>query len=197
MISRTPGPDHRRTALSALVSVVCCGGLAFGVAACGGDDDLALTVSTQGGASRTVTLGEESPDKDTAERRVVTTSFGTPIIRTVDEGTGLKLEAQGDNLYLEPTDATSDDLRGELRGKPLGARCTTRDGRTIQTFPLMWRERSEDWGVSLNAFDRWENESTPFAEAVASCEVRRGTAVGGGRTDVAAGPVLLTGRFTE
>jgi hypothetical protein len=170
---------------------------ALGVAACGGDDDLALTVSTQGGASRTVTLGEKDPEQDTAQRRVVTTSFGTPIIRTVDDGTGLKLEAQGDNLYLEPTDATSDELRGELRGKPLGASCTTRDGRTVKTFPLMWRERSEDWGVALKAFDRWENEELEFAEAVASCEVRRGTPVGGGRTDVAAGPALLTGRFTE
>ena len=196
MLSRSPGTGHRRTALSAVGSVVCCVGLALGVAACG-DDDLAITVSTQGGASRTVTLGEKDPEQDTAERRVVTTSFGTPIIRTTDEGTGLKLEAQGDNLYLEPTDATSDDLRRELRGKPLGARCTTRDGRTVQTFPLMWRERSEDWGVALKAIDRWEDENTPFAEAVASCEVRRGTPVGGGRTDVAAGSVLLTGRFTE
>lgn len=180
-----------------LAALACGAVLGLGVTACGGDDDLALTISTQGGEVRTVTLGEDEADDESVQRRVVTTSLGTPIIRAVDERTGLKVEAQGNNLYVEPTDATSGALRAELRGKPLGAFCTTRDGHTIDTFPLLWRERSQDWGVALAAYRRWQDEEQQFAEAVASCDLRRGTPVGGGRTDVAAGPVLATGRFAE
>lgn len=183
--------------------------LACALAACGDDD--ASPTTTSAADSRTVPAVEspgrmdsatprpEPPEteEDRVQRRVITTDSGTTIVRTVDDATGLKLEAQSDNLYVEPTDATPATLRSQLRGRPLGARCTTRDGRELKTFPLYWRERSEDWGVALGVLGRWEDEDELFADAVASCELRRGTPAGSGRTDVAAGPVLATGRFTE
>lgn len=181
------------------------------LAACGGDGDDDGSATTTAADSRTVPAVErpgradaarprpEEPEtaEDRIQRRVFTTEAGTTIVRTVDDATGLKLEAQDDNLYVEPTSAAPASLVGRLQGKPLGARCRTRDGRTLDTFPLFWRARSSDWGVSLAVLDRWEDEDRLFAEAVASCELRQGTPAGSGRTDVAAGPVLATGTFTE
>ncbi|CAB4950579.1 unannotated protein [freshwater metagenome] len=199
-------PPHRLRVPSLAAALVA----SLALAACGGDGDDGPDPATAAD-SRTVPAVEqpgradaarprpEEPEtaEDRIQRRVFTTEAGTTIVRTVDDATGLKIEAQNDNLYVEPTSATPADLTGRLEGRPLGARCRTRDGRTLDTFPLFWRERSSDWGVSLAVLDRWEDEDRLFAEAVASCELRQGTPAGSGRTDVAAGPVLVTGTFTE
>lgn len=193
------------------VAAACAAVVAFAVAGCGGGGDDSPPAADTAADSRTVPAVEKPgradaarprPDEpetaeDRIQRRVFTTQAGTTIVRTVDGPTGLKLEAQNDNLYVEPTSATPASLTGQIDGKPLGARCSTRDGRTLDTFPLYWRERSSDWGVALGVVGRWEDEDRLFAEAVASCELRRGTPAGAGRTDVAAGPVLATGTFTE
>ncbi|MGX6447253.1 hypothetical protein ACVU7I_04195 [Patulibacter sp. S7RM1-6] len=135
-------------------------------------------------------------DDGTVERKVVTTDAGTVISRTTDPEHGLRLEAQDDSLYVRPTAATPAALRRQLRGKPLGGRCTLRDGRTVGTIALYWRDRPADWGASLEVQRVYRDEDTPFAAAVRSCELRRGRPAGGA-TDVAAGPVLARASFVE
>ncbi|WP_022929107.1 hypothetical protein [Patulibacter americanus] len=145
---------------------------------------IALTGCAGGGAD---------DDPDTAQRRVVTTDAGTIIIRTVTDREGLEVEVQESSVYVRPTKDTPRALLAEASGKPLGGRCRTRDGRTVGTIALYWRERSKDWGASLDVQGVYEDPK-PFAEVVRSCELRRGVAAGGG-TDVNAGPVLATGVF--
>jgi hypothetical protein len=139
--------------------------------------------------------GGADDDPDTAQRRVVTTDAGTIIIRTVTDREALELEVQHSSVYVRPTKDTPEALLGEASGKPLGGRCRTRDGRTVGTIALYWRERSKDWGSSLEVQGVYDDPK-PFAEVVRSCELRRGVPSGGG-TDVNAGPVLATGVFVE
>lgn len=133
---------------------------------------------------------------DDAQRKVITTDAGTIIVRADAEPVALKVEVQDSSVYVTPTDATPKDVLAEVRGKPLGGRCTLKDGRTIGTIQLLWRQRSGDWGSNLEVQGVYE-ETAPLPEAIRSCELRRGVAVGADATDVNAGPVLSTATFSD
>lgn len=178
MSTALPSPssvDVRRSGRRRLVPLAAI--VALGAAGCGG--------SGGGGGG-----------DDEVQRKVVTTDAGTIIVRADAEPVALRVEVQDSSVYVTPTDGTPKDVLTQMRGKPLGGRCTLKDGRTIGTIQLLWRESSGDWGSNLEVQGVYD-EKTPLPEAVRSCELRRGVAAGAGATDVNAGPVLTTATFTD
>ncbi|MDO9408920.1 hypothetical protein [Patulibacter sp.] len=153
--------------------LACCAALA--IAGCGG--------------------GGGGGDDADAQRRVITTNAGTVIVRSVTDRDGLKVEVQSDSVYVSATDDTPPALLSELKGKPLGGRCTLADGRKIGTIQLLWREDPGDWGSNLAVQGVYDGGDA-LPREIRSCDLRRGEAAAGG-TDVNAGPVLASVTFTD
>lgn len=156
--------------------------LGLGAAACGGGSD--------GGG------GGGGESDDTVQRKVVTTDAGTVIVRAVTEKEGLEVEVQGDSVYVAFTKETPAATRAALQGKPLGGRCRLADGREIGTIQLLWREDPGNWGSNLGVQGVYE-QGDALPGDIRTCDLRRGQAVGVGQTDINAGPVLTSVRFTE
>jgi hypothetical protein len=172
---RPGGPAGRRRPRRALVcGVALAAVLSLGAAGCGGSD----------------------ADDDSVVRKVVTTDAGTTIVRTITDRDKLKLEAQDSSLYAEEGPDTPRSATAAMEGKPLGARCKLKDGRTIGTIQLLWREDSRTWGSSLEVQGVYE-EKEPVANVLVSCELRRGEPAGPGATDINAGPVTDTASFVD
>lgn len=103
-----------------------------------------------------------------------TTEYGTKIIKSVDQETGLRLETQDNSLYLKlPENPTG--KAAEVKGNGLGGACDVSSDAPFtmpELFPIYWREDYDDWGTALARGLPIPDESEPtLAEFVTECRL--------------------------
>jgi hypothetical protein len=99
-------------------------------------------------------------------------SHGVRIITANDAETGLQLELQDDNLYLELTGDTPAKVRDRIKGQGLAGECEGAPGKDVpglaRGFQIFWRERSGDWG---SAVLRLPKRKPPLSDVVKTCRI--------------------------
>jgi|SRR3954454_11256417 hypothetical protein len=116
--------------------------------------------------------GEDDNDKTSEGHGTVRESSGLHIITVQDQETGLKLEFQGDGLYLKLTDQTPADVRNRIKGHGLGGVCEGKPGDTIpgltRGFQIFWRPDYGDWG---SAVVRLPERKPALADVLQTCRI--------------------------